>query len=85
MKEVQYYKDEVKENEMKLMKMKEEQKDEYDIKKFQEVLDESIMMVPDSEARLQKALDDLNQFMEGDSGKELNGEWVEKAQSLLNL
>jgi hypothetical protein len=27
----------------------------------------------------------LNQFMEGDSGKELNGEWVEKAQSLLNL
>jgi tubulin-specific chaperone A len=84
-KEVQYYKDEVKENEMKLAKMKEEQKDEYDIKKFQEVLDESIMMVPDSETRLGKALDDLKQFMDGDSCKELNNEWMDKAQSLLRL
>lgn len=85
MKEVQYYKDEVKENEMKLAKMKEEQKDEYDIKKFQEVLDESIMMVPDSETRLEKALDDLKQFMDGDSCKELNNEWMDKAQALLHL
>ena len=70
---------------MKLAKMKDEQKDEYDIKKFQEVLDESIMMIPDSETRLQKALDDLKEFMIGDSCKELNGEWVNKAQTLLNL
>lgn len=70
---------------MKLAKMKDEQKDEYDIKKFQEVLDESIMMIPDSETRLQKALDDLKEFMDGDSCKELNGEWVNKAQSMLNL
>ncbi len=63
-KEAKYYKEEVKENEAKLAKMKEENKDKYDIKKFQEVLDESIMMVPDSENRMKKAAEDLEAAME---------------------
>ena len=65
-KEVDYYKKEVKENEDKLAAMKEQQKDPYDIKKFEEVLGESLMMVPDSENRLQKSLEDLAEFLKSD-------------------
>ena len=37
-----------------MQKMKDENKDHYDIKKFAEVLEESEMMIPDSENRLKK-------------------------------
>lgn len=62
-KEVNYYKSEVQENQQKLQQMKQDpNKDQYDTKKFQEVLDESHMMVPDSESRLGKAVEDLKAF-----------------------
>ena len=54
-----YYKKEVEENEARLACMKRENRDPYDIKKFEEVLGESYMMVPDSETRLTKSLEDL--------------------------
>ena len=38
-------------------------KDPYDIKKQEEVLQESYMMIPDSKARLQAALEDLKAFL----------------------
>ena len=43
--------------------MKDENKDQYDIKKFQEVVGESQMMIPDSISRRDKALDDLREFV----------------------
>ena len=81
-KEAAYYKKEVQENESKLAKMKEDEKDEYDIKKFAEVLEESVMMVPDSESRLKKAAEDLSLFMESNPDLE-DGEWLEKARALV--
>lgn len=83
-KEVNYYKKEVKENETKLAAMKEAQKDPYDIKKFEEVLGESYMMVPDSENRLQKSLEDLSQLLDSDECKALeNSEWATSAREIL--
>jgi tubulin-specific chaperone A len=56
LKEAAYYEQEVKENESTLEEMKSENRDPYDIKKFQEVLDESHMMIPDSKSRLKQTL-----------------------------
>ncbi|EEC43012.1 predicted protein, partial [Phaeodactylum tricornutum CCAP 1055/1] len=64
LKEVNYYQKEVQENEVKLQQMKDDNRDPYDVKKFAEVLDESYMMVPDSEARLAQAVHELRDFLE---------------------
>lgn len=84
-KEVSYYKKEVQENEDKLSNMKEKGSDPYDVKKFQEVLDESYMMIPDSRARFEKGLDELHSFMK--SNEEIlanDGDWISIARDFLN-
>jgi tubulin-specific chaperone A len=80
-KECQYYEKETKDNEATLQEMKDQGRDFYDIKKFQEVLDESIMMIPDSKRRFQQALEDLELFLNDSEIQE--GEWYEKARSIL--
>lgn len=70
LKEAAYYKEEVKENEEKLERMKIDEKDPYDIKKFEEVLGESQMMIPDSERRLKETLDDLSLLLDTTELKE---------------
>ena len=62
-KEADYYVKEVAENTAKVEKMKADEKDPYDIKKQEEVLDESIMMVPDSRRRLGEAIDKLAELL----------------------
>ena len=75
----------MKENEAKLAKMKEEQKDPYDIKKFAEVLGESQMMIPDSQNRYKKSLEDLKSFMETNADYEFaSEEWLTTAKELLS-
>lgn len=54
--------------------MKAEGKDPYDIKKQEEVLQESYMMIPDSKARLAAAVDDLKAFLVR-CGRALRG-WI---------
>lgn len=93
-KEYEYYQKEVKENEKKLGEMKadSDKYDEYDIKRFQQVLDESFMMVPDSQKRFKNAIEDLEMFIEElkkeESSSEmakaaLEGEWYNTAQAVL--
>lgn len=60
LKEVASYEKEVTTNEAKVQKMRDEGKDAYDIKKFEEVLQESYMMIPDSKNRLEKAAEELS-------------------------
>ena len=85
MKEVDYYDQEVKENKAKLEEMKATKCDPYDIKKFQEVLDESYMMVPDSRNRLQRSLEDLADFLGSSDGEPLkSSEWYQQAKTLLD-
>jgi len=75
---------EVEENKAKLEKMKLENRDFYDIKKFGEVLGESEMMVPDSRNRLIQNLQELHQYLVTKSD-DLNaeGEWFITAKKLL--
>ncbi|OEU16399.1 tubulin binding cofactor A [Fragilariopsis cylindrus CCMP1102] len=83
-KEVSYYQDEVDENEEKIKEMKDQNRNPYDIKKFQEVLGESYMMIPDSKNRLEQALSDLTTYVESAEVKGLEtNEWYVQAQELL--
>ena len=84
MKEVAYYEKEVLENEAKLEEMKAEKRDPYDIKKFQEVLDESYMMIPDSKGRLKQSLEDLASYTDSSEVEDLkSNEWYIQAKELL--
>jgi tubulin-specific chaperone A len=84
LKEVSYYELEVKENEVKLKEMKDQNKNRFDIKKFGEVLEESHMMIPDSNNRLEQALTDLATYVESAEVKELvENEWYVTALELL--
>eukprot|EP00598_Pedospumella_elongata_P001524 CAMPEP_0184979120 /NCGR_PEP_ID=MMETSP1098-20130426/9482_1 /TAXON_ID=89044 /ORGANISM="Spumella elongata, Strain CCAP 955/1" /LENGTH=135 /DNA_ID=CAMNT_0027502389 /DNA_START=37 /DNA_END=444 /DNA_ORIENTATION=- len=58
-KEVASYEKEVTTNEAKIQKMKDDGKDSYDIRKQEEVLQESYMMIPDSKSRLEKVILEL--------------------------
>lgn len=78
-----YYEKEVKENEEKLAQMKADGKDPYDIKKFEEVLGESHMMIPDSQNRLRKCVDDLKEFVNTNQDDLTNMEWIETANALI--
>lgn len=63
--------------------MKADGKDEYDIKKFAEVLEESQMMIPDSENRKNNAVNDLKAFMDENDSLDQEGEWFVTAKGLL--
>jgi tubulin-specific chaperone A len=78
---VAYYEKEVEENEKVLQGMKENKKDAHDIKKFEEVLGESYMMLPDSKARFQTSLEDLSLFIDGNP--DVHGDWISVAKSIL--
>jgi tubulin-specific chaperone A len=84
LKEVSYYEQEVKENEGQLAEMKAEKKDPYDIKKFEEVLGESYMMVPDSKSRFEQTLRDLASYVESSEVEDhKSNEWYIQAKDLL--
>ena len=65
-KESSYYLKEVEENKAKVQKMKDEGKDPFDIKKQEEVLEESVMMVPDSKRRYGESVEKLVQLLVSD-------------------
>mmetsp|Transcript_11916 Transcript_11916/g.25827 ORF Transcript_11916/g.25827 Transcript_11916/m.25827 type:complete len:143 (-) Transcript_11916:299-727(-) len=88
-KEAAYYETETKENEAKLQRMKDEKKDPYDVKKFQEVLGESQMMIPDSISRRDRALEDLREYVgvlrkeEGGNAELMGCEWMTEAEKMI--
>jgi tubulin-specific chaperone A len=76
----------VKENQSKLKEMKDQDQNPFDIKKFQEVLDESHMMVPDSQRRLDQALKELKEFLDSHSNEDTivtSSEWYGPAKDLV--
>jgi len=62
-KEKEMYEKEAVDQAAKVEKMKAEEKDEYDIKKQKEVLEESRIMIPDCKRRLKTAYDDLKKLV----------------------
>ncbi|XP_005091780.1 tubulin-specific chaperone A [Aplysia californica] len=66
-KEKESYEKEATQIEEKIEKMKADGKDEYDVKKQGEVLQESRSMVPDTIRRLKKAYADLDELLQKES------------------
>eukprot|EP00611_Tribonema_gayanum_P015656 TRINITY_DN27530_c0_g1_i1.p1 TRINITY_DN27530_c0_g1~~TRINITY_DN27530_c0_g1_i1.p1 ORF type:complete len:107 (+),score=38.82 TRINITY_DN27530_c0_g1_i1:94-414(+) len=69
-KEVASYEKEASTNEAKVRAMKEEGRDAYDVRKAEEILAESCMMIPDSKARLQVAVEELAGMLAASEGED---------------
>ncbi|XP_060617607.2 tubulin-specific chaperone A [Anolis sagrei] len=74
-KEMVMYEKEAKQQEEKIEKMKTEDPDDYSIKKQMEVLQESRMMIPDCQRRLEAARADLVQLLENEKELEETAEY----------
>ncbi|XP_038621727.1 tubulin-specific chaperone A isoform X1 [Tachyglossus aculeatus] len=81
-KEKLMYEKEAKQQEEKVEKMKAEDGENYNIKKQTEILQESRMMIPDCQRRLEAAHSDLLQLLEGEKDLEDADEYKE-ARSVL--
>ncbi|GCC20471.1 tubulin-specific chaperone A [Chiloscyllium punctatum] len=76
-KEKLMYEKEVKQQEEKVEKMKVDGNDQYMVKKQMEVLQESRMMIPDCQRRLETAHSDLAQLLESEKELEDTEEYKE--------
>lgn len=63
-KEAIYYNKELIDNENKLNNMIREKKDKYDIKKQEEILDETKLMIPNAKKRLQNKINEFENFVQ---------------------
>mmetsp|Transcript_31968 Transcript_31968/g.48314 ORF Transcript_31968/g.48314 Transcript_31968/m.48314 type:complete len:85 (-) Transcript_31968:13-267(-) len=63
--------------------MKDEMKDGYDIKKFEEVVGESSMMIPDSKRRLNENIESLRLFLDTASGLHKDSNLYAQAQEFI--
>ncbi|GLV44317.1 uncharacterized protein CBL_12387 [Carabus blaptoides fortunei] len=70
-KEKVMYEKEAQQQRERIEKYKNDGKDEYEIRKQEEVLQESLMMVPDTQRRLMKVYEELKSFL--DSEQDLKG------------
>jgi tubulin-specific chaperone A len=77
------YQNEVKRDRDRIVKLRDNNAGEYSIRKQEEVLNETISMIPNTRKRLQDALDDLSNFMkDNDTEQKLteSEEWAEATQ-----
>ncbi|XP_054160087.1 tubulin-specific chaperone A-like [Oppia nitens] len=63
-KEKTVYEKEVDNERKRLETMKSQNKDDYEIRKQEEVINESLMMLPDTMTRIQQAFNDLNNIIQ---------------------
>ena len=72
-------------NENKTQKMRDDGRDEYDIKKQEEILQESYMMIPHSKKQLEESLEELinlvNECKEG--GESIDAAMLEEANAII--
>lgn len=65
-KEKTVYEREVEQQKLRIEKLKEQGKDDYEIRKQEEVLTESLMMVPDCQRRLAVAYEELRNILQSE-------------------
>ena len=84
-KEAAYYKKEAVQNEERVQKMKDDGVDQWTVKKAEEVLGESYMMIPDSEKRMKASIEDLFAFVQenGEDADVKESKEYEPVQALL--
>ena len=83
--EYESYEQEIKKDKERINKLREAEADEHDLRKQEEVLQESISMLPNTKRRLQEAHEELKNLMkELDSIEELTSseEWQEATEIL---
>ncbi|RWS03299.1 tubulin-specific chaperone A-like protein [Dinothrombium tinctorium] len=84
LKEKEVYEKEVENEKQRLNKMINEAKDEYDIRKQEEVINETLMMLPDCQKRIYNAYNDLKSLLQ-ESEEDLQGtEDFETAKQVLS-
>lgn len=82
-KEKVVYEREVEEQKEKIQKLKQDGKDEYDIRKQEEVLQECLMMIPECKRRLAKAFEDLDNIVNNEVDLKETEEYL-AAKNILN-
>ncbi|RLN52583.1 hypothetical protein BBJ29_005844 [Phytophthora kernoviae] len=82
-KDLEYYAKEHEAQKIKIDKMRTDKKDEYDIRKQEEVLVETEMMLPDCQSRLREAAKDVTKFIEAHRKEVEPLESFQEAQKLL--
>ena len=70
------YEKEANDQRARVQKLKEEGKEEYYVKKQEEVLQESLMMVPECQRRLVKAFDELQKILKDEKDLEETEEYT---------
>ncbi|PNF28941.1 Tubulin-specific chaperone A [Cryptotermes secundus] len=70
------YEKDADEQRQRIQKLKDEGKDEHDIRKQEEVLRESLFMVPDCQRRLVKAFDELKILLETEAALSESEEYI---------
>ncbi|CAF4861257.1 tubulin-specific chaperone A [Pieris napi] len=76
------YEKEAEQQKNKIQKIKDEGQDEHNIRKQEEVLQESLMMVPDCQRRLVKAFADLKTTLESEADLNENEDYITAQQVL---
>ncbi|XP_026727593.1 tubulin-specific chaperone A isoform X2 [Trichoplusia ni] len=81
-KEKVVYEKEAEQQKTRIQKLKDEGQDEHNIRKQEEVLQESLMMVPDCQRRLVKAFADLKTTLETEQDLKENEDYIAAQQVL---
>ncbi|CAK1542401.1 unnamed protein product [Leptosia nina] len=76
------YEKEVEQQKNRIQKIKDEGQDEHNIRKQEEVLQESLMMVPDCQRRLVKAYTDLKTTLETEQDLKESEDYINAQQVL---
>ncbi|KAL2711573.1 tubulin-specific chaperone A [Vespula squamosa] len=76
------YEKEAAQQRQRIQQLKEQDKDGYDIKKQEEVLQESLMMVPDCQRRLVKAFEELKGILETEQDLKEADDYIEAEKVL---
>lgn len=82
-KDLVYYGKEVEKQKAKIEKMKADGKDEHDVKKQIQVLEESEEMIPLSRDQLRAAKTDLEKFIKSDKGSIESSKYYEEAMGIV--
>jgi len=82
-KEKVMYRREADKEKEKIEKMKAEGKDDADIKKMTEVMQESLMMIPDSHRRLEKAYAELKALVDAEEAEMAEAKEFQEAKTVL--
>jgi len=76
------YEKEAEREEKRIQKFRDENRDEHDIRKQQEVIQENLMMIPECQRRLRSASDELTAMLKNEKDLEQKDEYIKALAAL---